>query len=298
MDKRCMKEREDSSYLSSSSRICLDEFLKEYSRRSATNYRTNICQYANYICKDIFDYTLEDAIEYRDYLKNRRKNGEITTRTEVSKLCYISSFYTYLVEKGFVEENYFLNITRPYVEGRARVNKIPTYVDLDKILEAVKGTDCYAVTVIVSRMGISSGTVVKLLKEDIFRNDGRLYMFIKGGKGKQDRTIPIPEDVANIIEELCVSSPDNYIFHNSKGARLTQRVLEYAFKKALKEHGLDESITLQSVKDRAIIDMLSTTADKKLICDYTGIKMRRLNSYSGIGVLECPADLVNIRIKE
>lgn len=289
--------KDDTYYMSDITKTAFNEFIKTLSKNTAGHYRLNVGQFLSFVEKDFLECTEEDARDYIDSLYAKKEKGYLKIGTLKAKLSSLAGFENFLIEHKIKEESIFENIKRPFIEKQARVYKIPTYEELDKILESTKtGPEyLYPIACIIARMGIKPGAVIKLQSKDVVADMNNPYIVVQGNNKNPARTVPIPKDLLPIFIKLLDEAYCNSLFYNKHGKPLTQRVLEYSFQKAVKEVSLE--YTLNNLRDRALIDMLQSGAKEDEVSEYTGTGLTRLHAYKGIGVMPCPADLVNIKIK-
>ena len=130
--------------------------------------------------------------------RHARDHGPYHTRGLVSAT---RSFLRYLHYKGLVDTD--LSLAVPKV-ARWRFTTLPKHLPADQVRQVLRHCDRksalgrrdYAILLLLARLGLRAGEIVKLRLEDIDWDNSRISVCGKGGSRSQ---LPLPTDAANAI---------------------------------------------------------------------------------------------------
>jgi integrase/recombinase XerD len=203
--------------------------LSEETRRA---YRRVVIEFFNYFKnRHPSLITSKDILGWRDDLRKRKKKAA----TVAFKLSVIRSLYEFLREKGIVTEN-------PVGTKRVPPPKIPDNLrgralSLEEVRRLLLAPDRtkpagardYALMLLMVRTSIRVGEACALQVSDKRWNHGRWVLRVKV-KGRSERTIPLPDDIREAIDEyikldrsrrrhLHSDGPDQFIFQPTTNYR-------------------------------------------------------------------------------
>jgi site-specific recombinase XerD len=173
----------------------------------------------------------EDILRWRDDLMSKGRKAS----TVSLKLSVLRSFFEYLKAYGHVTLNPAstkLVPPPPVAEGlagRALVSKEARYLFAGPDRSKADGARDYAIILIMARMSLRVGEVASLKSSSITWSHGRPIIKFKV-KGGRERTLPLPIDVKNAIEEylkldrqrrkmLNTGGPEAWLFQPHTNAR-------------------------------------------------------------------------------
>ncbi|MGA9774148.1 MAG: tyrosine-type recombinase/integrase [Blastocatellia bacterium] len=175
--------------------------------------------------------TPDDVLRWRDDLmKKGRKASTVSL-----KLSIVRSFFEYLKAYGYVALNPASTklVPPPPVPeapaGRALVAKEVRYLFASPDRTRPAGARDYAIILIMGRMSLRVSEVAALKTSSITWSHGRSIIKFKV-KGGRERTLPLPPDVKNAIDDylkldrqrrniLNTGGPDSWIFQPHTNAR-------------------------------------------------------------------------------
>lgn len=207
-----------------------------------------------------------DVIRWRDSLVENKKSAA----TVSFKLSVIRSLFEYLKAGGFVQQNPALTklVTPPRLSedlrGRALTLKEVRYILSGPNREKPEGARDYAILLTLLRTSLRVAEVCNLKFSSIRWSHGRwtLKFKIKGGR---ERTIPLPKEVKQAIDEYLKLDRDR--------------------RKILKTDGGNESWLFQPVTNYRTL-----VFDKPLSSTMVWYIVRRWGEFTGIGKVS-PHDL-------
>jgi site-specific recombinase XerD len=130
--------------------------------------------------------------------RHARDHGPFFTRQFVSQT---RCFLRYLHYKGLIDTD--LSLAVPKV-ARWRFSTLPKHLPADQVRQVLRHCDRksalgrrdYAILLLLARLGLRAGEIVKLRLEDIDWDNSRISVCGKGGSRAQ---LPLPTDAANAI---------------------------------------------------------------------------------------------------
>jgi integrase/recombinase XerD len=143
-----------------------------------------------------------DVIRWRDSLIENKKSAA----TVSFKLSVVRSLFEYLKASGFVQNNPALTklVTPPKLSedlrGRALTIKEVRYILSGPDKEKTEGARDYAILLTLLRTSLRVAEACSLKLSSIRWNQGRWTLKVKV-KGGRERTIPLPREVKEAIEE-------------------------------------------------------------------------------------------------
>lgn len=166
-------------------------------------WRHKVAHLARAVRKPPEAVTSNDIIHYM--ARGRKKN---TLRSDHSAL---SSFYAYLVDHGDMPANPMTAVPLT----KRPTTKLPPAPST--AVDAARHADqrTLLMTLLMSDMGLRRMEVAQIHTHDLIRSDGHMVLTVHG-KGDKDRRIPVPGNVASLIEQRCKAVGDGWLFpsHN------------------------------------------------------------------------------------
>ncbi len=297
---------------------CSDDFksyMKQFSVQvidnpaTLTEYIGNVNMLCEYCHKDFLDIGYDNARQYIDFLTGRYHNRQISRKTIYSRLSEYNTIAQY-VEDTFSETGYtnpFKLIKRPEIDWNdIDPKRIPSMNQMDEVMSKAmeSGIQTYAMFALATRACMTKSDILHLKRDYIVKEEGRTYLHYPAKKKSgNDRYIPLPKDLAVIVDEFndyCIPNEDGYMFLNESGNTLSERMAEYTIAKLIESCDFDEHFTLKDFRNRGILDMAANGATAKQISEYTGLKDLRVYGFLEAKELvkdDCPADLVHYTLK-
>lgn len=213
----------------------VDDLIKRFetSKRLMGIKDTSLCQYtlevrmlAKNMSKPLNQLTTTDI---KDYLSRYRSEHSISMVTIQNKLRFLSSFFEYMVDDGYITKNPIKGIGRILVEKR--IKKAFTAEDLARIRDSCRTLRDRALVEFLYSTGCRVSECTALQVKDIdFRTD-ELIVF---GKGHKERVCYLNRTAKNYLREYLRSRDavhDAPLFcHTRMDARLTSRAVELILK--------------------------------------------------------------------
>ncbi len=210
-------------------------------------------EFENISAKDIdieFVKTIstDEIYEFFNYTVEYRNNK---ARSRARKLSAIKSFFKYLSNRKYIDENPAVNIESPSIGNKT----LPKYLTLDEsisLLEAVKNDPesksrdrDYAIITLFLNCGMRLSELVGISLNDIDRDLRSLRVI---GKGSKERVVYLNDACKDaLIAYLNVRATDNQIqikdknalFLSSRHQRISNKTVQHIVYKYLKIAGLE-----------------------------------------------------------
>ncbi|BAT70900.1 integrase/recombinase XerD [Thermosulfidibacter takaii ABI70S6] len=204
---------------------------KGLSINTAEAYKRDIEEYLSNIGKD---FSYESLSGFVFYLYGLSRTPSSIRR----KLSSVRQFLLFLKKRGFKVEDGFDELDKPRIW-----EKLPDFLtveEMDRLLEAPDTTSELgirdkAILELMYASGLRASEICNLKTEDVDFNRG--LIFVRQGKGKKDRVVPVNEVALIWISEYLKRRKHHspYLFLNRRGKPLTRQrlwqiVKEYALK--------------------------------------------------------------------
>ncbi len=248
-------------------------FLKKelnYSDYTIKNYQLDLTDFFKYVNKSNIDFLNIKNTHVRGYLKYldtcNLKNTTISRRISA-----LRTFYNYLLEKGFVKSNIFLNVKNPKLE-----KKLPNYLNYTEIEELLASIDTRTDEGLERRLliemfystGCRVGEMVNVKISDIdFYNKTIKVM----GKGSKERIVYYGDYASKYLEDyLKNKDKKGYLFTNKRGEKLTIEEVEYIVRDIMKHISIKTHVTPHTLRHTFATHLLNNGADIRTVQELLG----------------------------
>ena len=259
----------------------INDFRREllnlgYSNTAVNNYpkyAQNILDYIKETPQKITDYHIKNYYEYLKTKPNKRRKGTISESHIYSQLLAIKLYFEYLERTRTIKQNpYNLRIKQPTKKERIifTQEEIKTlYQNCDNLLETTILNLCYG-------CGLRRTEVILLDIKDI--NFEQKLLFIRKGKGKKRRVIPLTESIVkdlknynNQIEIYRKEKLQNFLI-NELGNPITGNTIYITFKRILKRtQKIDyQNYCLHSLRHSIATHLLENEMSIEMVRDFLG----------------------------
>jgi integrase/recombinase XerC len=251
-----------------------------YSKHTVRGYRVDLEQFRKFVEEKqrVSDPEI-DYTTFRDYLGSLF--GPYKRKTIARKLSAVRSFFSFLEERGFREDNPASTIATPK-QGRP----IPTYLPVDDMFRLLKGPD------LESPLGLRDLAILEVLYScglrvselsgldfDRVDFDQRLVKIL--GKGKKERIVPIGRVALTALERYLGATcrlrkkvwndeKSGPVFLNYRGGRLTARSVSRIVKRYAVALGLTSDISPHALRHTFATHLLEGGADMRSVQELLG----------------------------
>lgn len=248
-------------------------FLKKelnYSDYTIKNYQLDLTDFFKYVDKSNIDFLSIENIHVRGYLKYldtcNLKNSTISRRISA-----LRTFYNYLLEKGFVKSNIFLNVKNPKLE-----KKLPNYLNYTEIEELLASIDTRTDeglerTLLIEMFystGCRVGEMVNVKISDIDFSSKTIKVM---GKGSKERIVYYGDYASKYLEDyLKNKDKKGYLFTNKRGEKLTIEEVEYIVRDIMKHISIKTHVTPHTLRHTFATHLLNNGADIRTVQELLG----------------------------
>ena len=154
--------------------------------------------------------------------------------------------------------------------GRA-LPKVFSKDEVRRILNAARNGKHKLILWMVYSCGLRRSEITNIRLEDLDRDRG--ILFIKEGKGRVDRIVPVSEKVWEKIDEYIASyTPAEFLFGGAGGGRYSVESVYQVFKQALKRAGINKDVGVHSLRHSYATHLHESGLDIRYIQELLGHK--------------------------
>lgn len=243
------------------SRYCQFIALKRYSPQTLKNYRGAFQLFLVHHAPRLpLELCKQDVL---DYLAGRVAVG--ISEAYQNLLINAIKFYYEQVE-GLPHQYY--EVPRP-----KRPLQNPKLLAKEEVKVLLQGTDNLkhrAMLMLAYGLGLRLGEVLALTPADI--DAKRMALYVRGGKGKKDRNLPLSEMVLLLLrEQFRQYRPTTFLFEGAQpGEPYSARSLQQVVKQAAERAGIRRPISLHMLRHSYATHLLEGGTDIRMIQDLLG----------------------------
>ncbi len=268
--------------------MALEKQLQEYtnylavekglSKNTLESYRRDLKKFVTFLTKT--EVTDPGAIDsdvinlFLAELKNNNNAASTISRTIAS----IRSFFNFLMEEGFLDDNPALELESPKIEKK--LPRVLTTDEIDRLLGQPrpgdhKGLRDKAMLELLYASGIRVSELIDLNLSDF---DPRVGYLRCKGKGQKERIVPIGSMAINYVDEymtnarakLCKNNGETALFVNQHGNRMTRQGFWKILKKYALKSKIEGEITPHTIRHSFATHLLENGADLRSVQEMLG----------------------------
>lgn len=252
----------------------LESFLRlQNSEMTKKNYSESINPFLTYFkvntIEDLLKLTLDDYVDYRDYLIEEKGN---CTNTVNTRFMGISSFLSYLKDELNINiPNYACSVAKRLVVQSKKSTSLNVNEAIS-LLNVCKNPREYAIIMLFLNNGLRISELVNLELEDYDSENCTISIIRKGGIRK---TLPISQEVNSAISEYLKHRKNGTctkLFVSNGGAKMYPYSIDRTIKKLTKRAHIETDISAHSLRRTLATDLHRTGYDIKEIKDVLGHK--------------------------
>ena len=242
-------------------RYCQFIALKRYSPQTLKNYRGAFQLFLTHCAPRLpLELCKQDVL---DYLAGRVAAG--ISEAYQNTLINAIKFYYEQVEG---QPRQYYEVPRP---KRPLTN--PKVLAKEEVRDLLRSTDNLkhrAMLMLAYGLGLRLGEVLALTPADI--DAKRMTLYVRGGKGKKDRDLPLPDSLLQLLrEQFRQFRPSTFLFEGQRvGEPYSERSLQLVVKQAAARAGIRRPITTHMLRHSYATHLLEAGTDIRVIQDLLG----------------------------
>ncbi len=226
--------------------------MKRYSKNTIRTYTSMLREFINYYPKKSLKNITQKEIErYLVYLVEQRR----VSRSYQNQAINAIKFY-YEQVLGRDRQTYY--IERP--RKKRTLPKVLPEATVMHILHALSNLKHRALLTVLYSSGLRVSELVGLRKHDI--NYDKNIIFVRGGKGKKDRTTLLADKAADILERyLSEYKPNYWLFEGPHRKSYSTSSVRAVLRKATRKAGVEQRVTPHMLRHSFATHLLEQGTD-------------------------------------
>lgn len=267
-------------------RVKIQQFLdyimeeKGYSTNTLAAYRNDLSQFVEQMESKVESWEQVDRDLIIDYIMAMKADQEYASSTVARKVAAIKSFFHYLVDHGYLEDDPTATLDSPKV--RKRLPRAISSGDLERLLaepandRSAKGLRDRALLELLYATGLRVTEVVSLDVDDVNLASSTLRLVRSRDKGERivpiyDRAIePLRDYLERGRMQLLRDPEEQALFLNHRGHRLTRQGLWLIVKHYVREVGILEDVTPHTLRHTFAAHLIERKADLEYVQEILG----------------------------
>jgi integrase/recombinase XerD len=210
--------------------------LQGFSHKTVKSYTDYIKKCLKYTNKSPRNINQQDIKNFLLHLVGRELSAS-TLNTAYSALKY---YFEKILRRKF-----FVNI--PRVKKPKKLPTVLSRTEVKNLIENTKNPKHKCILSILYGSGIRVGELVKLKMENIDLE--RNIIHIISGKGAKSRLVILPETIRDTIKtQRRLKEPDDFLFTNGRGGRLTEASVQKVVKQAAERAQIIKNVSPHTLR--------------------------------------------------
>ncbi len=241
------------------------KYQKNYSDFTICSYENDILEFLSFLKEHNLDILNIDYTNTKIFLKelNNKKNKTSTLSRKISSL---RSFYNFLINNNYLDNNPFILVKLPKKEKHLprffQYNELEQLLSIPNLNTALGQRD-KAILEVLYASGIRVSELINIKITDI--NGEEIKVF---GKGSKERIVMIGDYARDSLDlylnngyKTLNKKNNSYLFLNSNGEKLTTRGIRYILDKIIKQTSLDKKISPHMLRHTFATHLLNEGCD-------------------------------------
>ena len=250
---------------------------KGLSQNTLDSYRRDISTFLEFLKQQKKEVREVDRRVIADYLKYLRDKGQANS-TVSRNMASLRSFYQFLVNENFLEDNPTYELETPKIEKK--LPRVLSSEEVERLLAQPKndgymGLRDKAMLELLYASGIRVSELVSLNVSDFNPEVGFLRCT---GKGKKERIVPVGSVAIDCVQEYIQKSrqrlvrieDEKALFVNQHGKRLTRQGFWKILKKYSRSARISGEITPHTLRHSFATHLLENGADLRSVQEMLG----------------------------
>lgn len=241
------------------------KYQKNYSDFTICSYENDILEFLSFLKEHNLDILNIGYTNTKIFLKelNNKKNKTSTLSRKISSL---RSFYNFLINNNYLDNNPFILVKLPKKEKHLprffQYNELEQLLSIPNLNTALGQRD-KAILEVLYASGIRVSELINIKITDI--NGEEIKVF---GKGSKERIVMIGDYARDSLDlylnngyKTLNKKNNSYLFLNSNGEKLTTRGIRYILDKIIKQTSLDKKISPHMLRHTFATHLLNEGCD-------------------------------------
>jgi integrase/recombinase XerD len=235
--------------------------LKNYSINTIRIYTEHIAFFLNHSeGNEIKDMTAEDLTRY---IQLKMSKNDYSTSYQNQLINAIKLYYRVVHNRDLGK----FELPRP--RGEKKLPVVLSRDEIKSIINQTYNTKHRTIITLIYGTGIRLGESVNILVRDIDFN--RKLIYIRAGKGKKDRIVPLPAILIKQLElYLKQYIPDEYLFEGQHNRQYSPRSVQKILKQALIRAGIRKNASVHSLRHTFATHAIEDGIDIRLVQEILG----------------------------
>lgn len=232
--------------------------LRNYSPKTVKSYLSCLTEYFAFLDSGL-DQINEEKIKEFLLQKQTKKYAPQTINLYLNAIKF---FYSQVLK-------IYKKIEIRFVKKTQRIPIILSRVEIQNLLSVIKNHKHKLLIALSYGAGLRVSEVVNLKVKDLNLNE--LTIHLKEAKGKKDRLTLLPEKMVSDLENLIADKDyDDYVFGSERGGKLTERMAQVIFEKALQIAMVQKEATFHSLRHSFATHLLENGTDVRYVQELLG----------------------------
>lgn len=215
----------------------LDKFLnylkyeKNYSANTIESYKRDVLDFYKFMAREVLELNDINFKNLRIFLSDLN-SFNISKRTQSRKISALRTFYKFMLNEHWVEDNPFLQISTPKLDRKNP--QVLYYDDLENVIESLNdkeplGLRNKAIFEIMYASGLRASELCSLTLSSVDMSYRQLRVM---GKGAKERIVPFNKESQEVLAEyieygrpILNKNGENWLFLSKNGKKMSSRSL-------------------------------------------------------------------------
>ncbi len=270
--------------------------IKRYSENTIKIYKEQIIRFFEY-SKPINPEELSDK-NVKEYMLHLIKKKKISLSYQKQVISSIKFYFEKILRRE--AKSYY------FIIPKSKEKKLPVVLSRNEVKRILNSTTNLKHKMILSTIysaGLRLSEVVNLKISDI--DSERKLIYVRGGKGKKDRTTILSEDLLISLRKYFIKyRPKIWLFEGVDGGQYSRRSVQEIFYKALKKTNIDKKVSVHSLRHSFATHLLEQGEDLRYIQKLLGHSSSKTTEIythitkKGMSKIVSPLDTLDIDIGE
>lgn len=240
-----------------------EEYLyqRRYSLNTINTYRESLKVFATFIePKSLNEVTMDDLERFNyDYIIKRKLSSSYQNQVVNALKIYYQRFHSLSMDLSTIE--------RPKEDYK--LPEILSLEEVERLICSIRNKKHKAMISLIYSSGLRSGELINLKISDI--DSHRMLLFIRAGKGKKDRYVPLSPTALELLREYYRGyRPKVFLFNGEESLQYSPSSLRRVFHKAKRIAGITKKVSLHTLRHSYATHLLESGINLRYIQEILG----------------------------